>query len=134
MPGRTATRKQPADAQDLFSKLSNIFDQAQNTTANHQKNIIALHKIYIDIAQIRGKTKDGASILTGEKQFEQVIYAILLRLLESKKGAPGDRVVKFFAGFVRHINDKGESNRSLRYNLAHSLSSCRGSHQRRRYR
>ncbi|KIK68741.1 hypothetical protein GYMLUDRAFT_190085 [Collybiopsis luxurians FD-317 M1] len=106
MPGKTVTRKQPADAQDLFSKLSNIFDQVQNTTANHQKNIIALHKIYIDIAQIRGKTKDGATILTGEKQFEQVIYAILLRLLETKKGAPGDRVVKFFAGFVRHLNDK----------------------------
>ncbi|KAF9077355.1 nuclear condensing complex subunit [Rhodocollybia butyracea] len=109
MPGRTVAKPRPSNSailEELSPKISAIFDQVQNTLANHQKNIVALHKIYIQIAQIRGKTRDGAAILTGEKHFEQVTYSILLRLLESKKGGPGDRVVRFFAGFVKYINEK----------------------------
>lgn len=111
MPGETTTRKRATaetNAKDLFPKVSAIFEQVQNTTANHQKNIVALHRIYIDTAQLRGRTKDGATILTGEKQFEQIVYGLLLRLLETKKGGSGDRVVKFFAAFVRTLNEKGE--------------------------
>ncbi|KAF5386531.1 hypothetical protein D9757_005916 [Collybiopsis confluens] len=109
MPGETTTRKRATaetNAKDLFPKVSAIFEQVQNTTANHQKNIVALHRIYIDTAQLRGRTKDGATILTGEKQFEQIVYGLLLRLLETKKGGSGDRVVKFFAAFVRTLNEK----------------------------
>ncbi|KAE9396732.1 hypothetical protein BT96DRAFT_921993 [Gymnopus androsaceus JB14] len=91
MPGRTAApRKRPSNAdalQDLFTQISAIFDQVQNSAANHQKNVVALHKIY-------------------KSNFEEAIYFILLRLLESKKGAPGDRVVRYVAAFVKHLNDK----------------------------
>ncbi|KAJ3902884.1 nuclear condensing complex subunit [Lentinula edodes] len=105
MPGRTRPDSQ-TNTEDLLLEVSEIFDQVQNTSANHQKNIVALHKIFVDLAQLRGRTKDGDTILIGERKFEQAIYSILLRLLESKKGGPGDRVVKFFGGFVKCLNEK----------------------------
>ncbi|KAJ4473176.1 nuclear condensing complex subunit [Lentinula aciculospora] len=105
MPGRTRTAN-PANAHGTFAAVCAIFDQVQNTSANHQKNIVALHKIFVELAQLRGRTKDGDTILIGERRFEQAIYLILLRLLDSKKGAPGDRVVKFVGGFVKYLNEK----------------------------
>ncbi|KAF8830585.1 hypothetical protein HHX47_DHR2000917 [Lentinula edodes] len=108
MPGRTRPDSK-TNTEDLLLEVSEIFDQVQNTSANHQKNIVALHKIFVDLAQLRGRTKDGDTILIGERKFEQAIYSILLRLLESKKGGPGDRVVKFFGGFVKCLNEKGRS-------------------------
>ncbi|KAJ3856574.1 nuclear condensing complex subunit [Lentinula lateritia] len=108
MPGRTRPDSQ-TNTEDLLLEVSEIFDQVQNTSANHQKNIVALHKIFVDLAQLRGRTKDGDTILIGERKFEQATYSVLLRLLESKKGVPGDLVVKFFGGFVKCLNEKGRS-------------------------
>ncbi|KAJ3987872.1 nuclear condensing complex subunit [Lentinula detonsa] len=105
MPGKTRAGNQ-SHPEDIPSAISAIFDQVQNASANHQKNIVALHKIFVDLAKLREKTKNGDTILVGEKQFEQAIFYLLLRLLESKKGASGNRVVKFFGGFMRYINDK----------------------------
>lgn len=133
MPVRTAARIQSSNAdnfQDLFAKTTSIFDQVQNTAANHQKNIVALHKIYVDITQIRGKTKDGATILIGEKKFEQTIYFLLLRLLETKKGTPGDRVARFVASFVKYLNDKcGLAPSMISRPEANNTCSWRGPHR-----
>ncbi|KAI9060468.1 hypothetical protein FKP32DRAFT_1025015 [Trametes sanguinea] len=48
--------KPPAsfDLESLRTALPKIFDRAQTTTANHQKNFVALYKLHSDAAAITG--------------------------------------------------------------------------------
>ncbi|KAF9235537.1 hypothetical protein BU15DRAFT_77936 [Melanogaster broomeanus] len=63
MPARTTSVEET-----VSTNLSKIFDQAQNTTANHQKNVVALHKIQIDAAAFTESVHNGKSIkMTGER-------------------------------------------------------------------
>lgn len=86
-----------------------IFDQAQVSTANHQKNFVALNKLHQQAATITRPVNDGTDFeLTGEKTFEDAFIDMVLRVLPLKKGASVvDRIVKFVAGYVKFINEKG---------------------------
>ena len=90
--------------------LPKIFDQAQNTTANHQKNKVALHKLHKDAAAHVQSVQNGKSVkLIGERAFEDVFIDMVNHVLHVKKGAPlADRIVKFVGGYVRFMNEKGE--------------------------
>ena len=94
----------------LPDSLPKIFDQVQVSTANHQKNFVALNKIHAAAAQVTETTKNGVDMqLTGEKAFEDVFIEMIIRILPLKKGASVvDRVVKFVAGYVKFISEKGE--------------------------
>ncbi|KAJ3760874.1 nuclear condensing complex subunit [Lentinula raphanica] len=105
MPGRTRAGNQ-LDTQDSVNAIYSIFDQVQNTSANHQKNIVALHRLFVNLSQLRGRNSAGDTILIGERKFEQAMFDIILRVLQFKKGAAGDRVAKFFGGFMKCINEK----------------------------
>ncbi len=108
MPARTAA---PFDLESLNTALPKIFDQVQNTTANHQKNFIALYKLQSDAANIKEPVQRGKSDkLTGEKAFETAFEDMLLRVLPLKKGTPvADRSVKFMTGYAKFITEKGMS-------------------------
>lgn len=103
MPARTTTTVSVADA------LPKIFDQVQTTTANHQKNVVALHKIHIDAAAFTEPTHGGRSIkLTGERLFEDTFIDMLCRVLVVKKGvSQADRIVKFVGAYILYLNLKG---------------------------
>jgi condensin complex subunit 3 len=94
---------------DLQTAVPRIFDQVQTSTANHQKNLVALHKLHIDAAQKTEKVHNGFK-LVGEREFEAVFLDMLSRVLPVKKGATtADRVVKFIGGYIKFVNERGPS-------------------------
>lgn len=105
MPARTPA---PFDLESLNTALPKIFDQAQNTAANHQKNFIALYKLQSDAAAITQSVQNGkGSKLVGEKAFEGAFQDMVLRVLPIKKGTSvADRSIKFMAGYAKFITEK----------------------------
>ena len=108
MPARNAPATLVLDS--LTTSIPKAFDQAQTSTANHQKNFVALHKIHSDAAKHTELVNNGSSIkLTGERAFEDVFIGMVSRILSVKKGAlQADRIVRFVGGYTRFINEKGE--------------------------
>ncbi len=104
MPARTVF-----SLDDLSTSVPKIFQQVQLTTANHQKNYIALYKLQTDAAKQRENVQNGRSVkLTGERAFEDVFISMLSRALPVKKGATvADRILKFVGGYTKLINEKG---------------------------
>ncbi|KAI6131286.1 nuclear condensing complex subunit [Pisolithus croceorrhizus] len=102
----------PARTNPLTEALSvsipKIFDQVQNTTANHQKNIVALYKIHIDASAFTESVHNGRAIkLTGERNFEDAFIDMVCRVLVIKKGASqAERVVKFVGTYTKYLNEK----------------------------
>lgn len=114
MPARTRDDGAASFLQDLHANVSRIFDQAQVTTANHQKNFVALHKLQSEAARHTEALGNDRVKLTGERAFEKVFTRMICQILPLKKGAtPADRVVKFVGGFVQFIQDKGTWSRLL---------------------
>ncbi|OCH93098.1 hypothetical protein OBBRIDRAFT_725376 [Obba rivulosa] len=103
MPSRDAF-----DLESLRSSLPKIFDQAQNTTANHQKNFVALYKLQADAATHTEAVQNGKSIkLTGEREFEECFIVMLSRVLPVKKGnSVADRIMKFVGGYTKFVTGK----------------------------
>lgn len=108
MPGR-AKQAEPANLADLASSIPRIFDQVQISSANHQKNIVALYKLHHHAAQFTESVNNGRSVkLTGERKFEEIFTLLLIRILPLRKGVgPADRIVKFVGGYIRFVNEKG---------------------------
>lgn len=104
MPSRTTA------LEALASAIPKTFEQAQNTSANHQKNFIALHKIHLDAAAKTEIIREGDGIkLVGERAFEDCFIDMVNRVLVVKKGVGvADRTVKFVAGYIKFLNAKGE--------------------------
>lgn len=90
--------------------IPRIFEQAQITTANHQKNFVALNKLHSAAITASEPTRNEISDQSsGEKAFEDVFIEMITRLLPLKKGASVvDRVVKFIAGYIKFLHEKGE--------------------------
>jgi condensin complex subunit 3 len=107
MPTRTVASTSKLET--LASAIPKAFEQAQNSSANHQKNFIALHKIHLEAA---AKTetihaRDGIK-LVGERAFEDCFIDMVNRVLVVKKGiSVADRAVKFVAGYIKFLNAKG---------------------------
>lgn len=92
----------------LPTSLPPIFDQAQHTTANHRKNIVALRKIQDTCSSITESSSKGTK-LVGEKAFNGLFIEMVNRVLAVKKGvAVADRVVKFVASYVTYVTEQGE--------------------------
>ncbi|KAI5983442.1 hypothetical protein EDC04DRAFT_3008794, partial [Pisolithus marmoratus] len=106
MPARTNPL-----AEVLSVSVPKIFDQAQNTTANHQKNVVALHKIHLDAAAFTESVHNGKAIkLTGERNFEDAFIDMVCRVLVVKKGvSQAERIVKFVGTYTKYLNEKGRS-------------------------
>jgi hypothetical protein len=117
MPGRVT--KPTFSLSDLSNSVSKIFDQAQVSTANHQKNFVALYKLQTEAAIVVERIPKGLKFV-GERAFGDVYLRMTARVLPVKKGATVvDRVVKFVSGYVKFINEKGK--RSVDRNLHHHL-------------
>lgn len=108
MPTR-ARQSEPTSLADLESSIPRIFDQAQISSANHQKNYVALYKLHTHAARFSEPVNNGRSVkLTGERKFEEIFTLMLIRVLPLRKGVgPADRIVKFVGGYVRFVNEKG---------------------------
>ncbi|KAJ7086065.1 nuclear condensing complex subunit [Mycena belliarum] len=105
MPARTLP------ALNLQTAVPHIFEQVQATTANHQKNLVALHKLHLEAARKTEQVGNGHK-LVGEREFEGVFMGMLARVLPVKKGATtADRVVKFIGSYIRFINERAAYDR-----------------------
>jgi condensin complex subunit 3 len=88
--------------------LQPIFQQVQETVANHRKNHVSLRKIHEQCASITEPTAKGLK-LVGEKAFNTAFISMVNCILGVKKGvAVADRVVKFVAGYVAYVTEQGE--------------------------
>ncbi|KAH0826785.1 hypothetical protein J3R83DRAFT_5201 [Lanmaoa asiatica] len=98
----------PARTTSVADALPKIFDQVQTTTANHQKNVVALHKVHVDAATFTESIHGGRSIkLTGERLFEDTFIELLCRVIVVKKGvSQADRIVKFVGAYILYLNMK----------------------------
>ncbi|CAL1698734.1 unnamed protein product [Somion occarium] len=94
MPARTVI-----SLENLPQTVGKIFDQAQNTTANHQKNFVALHKLHTETASHHGSA--------GERAFEHAFLNMLGHVLPVKKGNPvADRLMRFIGGYTKYMNER----------------------------
>jgi len=105
MPTRTL---HPTES-TLEQSIPRIFNQVQESAANHKKNYVALHKIQAESAEITEELQKGKLVkLTGERIFQDKFVYMFCRALPLKKGIDSaDRTVKFVAGYVKFINEKG---------------------------
>ncbi|KAL4079677.1 nuclear condensing complex subunit [Scleroderma citrinum] len=88
-------------AETLSASIPRIFDQAQNTTANHQKNVVALYKIHIDAATFTESVHNGRSIkLTGERLFEDAFIDMFKGISQA------ERIVKFVGAYTKYMNEQ----------------------------
>lgn len=93
---------------NLADSVAPIFQQAQFSLANHRKNVVALHKIHEQAAEIT-EAKGKNVQLTGEAAFNKCFQAMVNHALPLKKGvSQGDKVIKFAAAFVRYSSEKGK--------------------------
>ena len=93
----------------LASAIPKAFEQAQNSSASHQKNFIALYKIHLEAAAKTETIRDRDGIkLVGERAFEDCFINMVNRVVVVKKGiGVADRSVKFVAGYIKFLNAKG---------------------------
>ncbi|KAF5378891.1 hypothetical protein D9615_006988 [Tricholomella constricta] len=108
MPGRTLQGDAVALRERVFTQVPRILDQAQLTTANHQKNLVALYKLQTEAAQCIEHLRKGRGVkLIGERIFEEAVFDMLMRVLKVKKGvSQADRLVKFVGQYIKFINEK----------------------------
>ncbi|KAJ7454809.1 nuclear condensing complex subunit [Mycena latifolia] len=96
---------------NLKTAVPHIFDQVQTSTANHQKNFVALHKLHLEAARKTEPVHNGVKLI-GEREFEAIFMDVLSRVLPAKKGATtADRTVKFIGGYVKFVNERAAEER-----------------------
>ncbi|KAH8101082.1 nuclear condensing complex subunit [Cristinia sonorae] len=111
MPARTTF-----SLDSLSTNISKIFDQAQSTTANHQKNLVALHKLQTEAATCTESVQNGMSTkLTGERAFEDAFINMISRILPVKKGASvADRILRFVGSYTKFMVQKDVEERKTK--------------------
>ncbi|KAF8163123.1 nuclear condensing complex subunit [Crassisporium funariophilum] len=115
MPARAAQASHDSSPQLLASNISRIFQQAQDSSTNHQKNYVALHKIHAQLAQHTESLQKGKLFkMIGERMFEDTFLSLLMQALSLKKGMrTADCIVKFVAGYTKFVNEKAAEDRNL---------------------
>ena len=106
-----STAKMPVRTQhsldSLHDDVANIFQQLQISTANHQKNVIALSKIQHEVAAVKVLDKQKVRY-RGEEAFADEFLQMIMRVLQVKKGNNvADRVIKFIGGYIGFLSKKG---------------------------
>lgn len=98
------------DIEELPELIAPIFQQAQFSLANHRKNVVSLHKLHEQAAQVTQTLGKGKGLqLTGEAAFNKAFISMVNRILPIKKGvSQADKSIKFVAAFVRYTSEKGE--------------------------
>ncbi|TFK26559.1 condensin subunit Cnd3 [Coprinopsis marcescibilis] len=106
-----AKSTEPYNLEDLFEAIATIFDQVQQSLANHKKNCVALYKLHQRAATVTKniEKKNGTTSVkyVGEKALADAFLDMINRVLVIKKGPPAaDRIVKFVGSYVQYLNEK----------------------------
>ncbi|CAE6433389.1 hypothetical protein ACGC1H_001522 [Rhizoctonia solani] len=106
---RSTEDAKPATPETFTTYIPEIFQQVQTSTANHNKNCVALAKLFGGCAGIyeEVQSRGGGIRLTGEKAFQLMFARMVNNVLPIKKGiSNADRVIRFIGSFVKYITDK----------------------------
>ncbi|CAE6456052.1 unnamed protein product [Rhizoctonia solani] len=106
---QSAEDAKPSTPETYTALIPEIFQQVQASTANHNKNCVALAKLFSGCAGIyeEVQSRGGGIRLTGEKAFQLTFARMVNNVLPIKKGVSNaDRVIRFIGSFVKHITDK----------------------------
>ncbi|KAL0578384.1 chromosome condensation complex Condensin, subunit G [Marasmius crinis-equi] len=99
--------RQNISLEDIPSQIAAKFDEAQSSVANHRKNCVALYKLHVQASRIIQPAKKGKAVeLIGENTFDDAFVDMVNRVLDVKKGAFADRIVKFVGAYVKFVNEK----------------------------
>lgn len=92
----------------IETTLPKIFDQAQSSIVNHQKNSVALYKLHLKASELRQSSSSGrGEKLVGERFFEETICDMMSRVLLVKKGqVVADRIAKFLGAYIKVLVEK----------------------------
>ncbi|TFK22118.1 hypothetical protein FA15DRAFT_714661 [Coprinopsis marcescibilis] len=107
---RISRKLDPASRARLFNickEISVIFDEAQRTIVNHDKNSVALSKLLDEAAEIKRPTKDPDVFkLDGEAVFCEAFLSAVMNFMAAPRSAdaPAERVAKFMAVFIPYLN------------------------------
>ncbi|CAE6447886.1 unnamed protein product [Rhizoctonia solani] len=106
---QSAEDTKPPTPETYTTQIPEIFQQVQTSTANHNKNCVALAKLFSGCAGIyeEVQSRGGGIRLTGEKAFQLMFARMVNGVLPIKKGiSNADRVIRFIGLFVKYITDK----------------------------
>ncbi|KAF8761781.1 Nuclear condensing complex subunit [Rhizoctonia solani] len=106
---QSAQDVKPLTPDTYTTPIPEIFQQVQASTANHNKNCVALAKLFSGCAGIyeEVQSRGGGIRLTGEKAFQLMFARMVNSVLPIKKGVSNaDRVIRFIGSFVKYITDK----------------------------
>ncbi|CAE6436074.1 unnamed protein product [Rhizoctonia solani] len=106
---QSAEDAKPTTPETYTAHIPEIFQQVQASTANHNKNCVALAKLFSGCAGIyeEVQSRGGGIRLTGEKGFQLMFARMVNNVLPIKKGiSNADRVIRFIGSFVKYITDK----------------------------
>lgn len=96
----TMPARLPAN-EDVEDEIIAIFQQAQSNSASHKKNVVQLHKLFLQAQQQSGRAFN-------EKSFNKLLEGMIYKVLPLKKGTTvADRIVKFIGHFVKFTVEKG---------------------------
>ncbi|KAG7094853.1 hypothetical protein E1B28_005661 [Marasmius oreades] len=99
--------RQDISIEDISPQVASKFDEAQSSIANHRKNCVALYKLHVQASRIiKPGKKEKPVEFVGEVTFQNVFIDMVNRVLDVKKGAFADRIVKFIGSYVKFVNDK----------------------------
>lgn len=92
----------------LHDTIASLFQIAQNSNATHKRCVNALCQLHTDSSSItearRPKGDDNGDelvVLVGEKSFNRAFWAVLLCVLDVKRGfVQADRIIRFVGLFV----------------------------------
>lgn len=104
--------------------LSTIFNQVQNSLANHRKNSALLYKLHVQASNVTQAINNEASVeRVGERTFEDVFITMVNRVLVVRKGPPGaERVARFIGAYIKFMNEIGMCD--TEQNLNNITSKC----------
>jgi condensin complex subunit 3 len=103
----------------LRTRVTQVFGDAQKTTATQRKLVVNLRKIQEaccfeppETGKKGGKQgKDEAREDFDEEDFNNEVVRCVLRVMPVKKSEPvGDRVIRFLGVFLKHASEKGMRN------------------------
>ncbi|CAI6293814.1 unnamed protein product [Periconia digitata] len=98
----------------LRTQVSQIFGDAQNTTATQRKLLTSLRKLQerccFEVDEEKKKKKGPQEEEFDEEEFNGEVMRCVLRILSVKKGENvGDRVIRFLGLFLKHASDKDQA-------------------------
>jgi condensin complex subunit 3 len=87
----------------LPTAMSKLFQDSQKVSTTHRRNVLALRKLQIACAAIKGE-----SGLEGEHAFNDQFFYALSQILPLKRREPcAEKIIKFIASFLQFAQEKG---------------------------